>query len=177
MSDALAALQNELAEARENLALIRERMSAFVISTDVPLQWVKEERRLEGRIRELERQIAALQPINLLRRSTKLLVGPVAEALTGEPWKDLRQRLLTQASKLPHSAHLDLEVLQSGDEEWARLNHELRVLLAAYRIAPNPGQLEALEQRAAPLARLLLCAYRLSADDAPALAALAAEAA
>jgi hypothetical protein len=46
-----------LAEARENLRLIQERKSQFVMETDIPLQLIKEERRLLERIEELEQLI------------------------------------------------------------------------------------------------------------------------
>ena len=47
MNDIIQSLRKQLAEARENLRLIRERKSEFVLETDVPLQLVKDERRLE----------------------------------------------------------------------------------------------------------------------------------
>jgi hypothetical protein len=50
-------LRLQLAEARENLRLIEERASEYVMSTDVPLQLVKERRRLRKRIAELERRL------------------------------------------------------------------------------------------------------------------------
>jgi hypothetical protein len=111
----------------------------------------------------------------LLRRAVKLLVGPVAVALTGEPWKALRQRLLTQASKLPHRAHLDVPALEAAASELPRLVHESQILLEAYRIEPNPGQLEALERRAALLTIHLLRIYHLSPVDWPELRALAGD--
>jgi hypothetical protein len=175
VSEELQALQRELSEVRENLALIHERISQFVLSTDVPLQLIKEERFLTQRFRWLERQIEELRPINLLRRAVKLLVGPVAVALTGEPWKALRQRLLTQASKLPHRAHLDVPALEAAASELPRLVHESQILLEAYRIEPNPGQLEALERRAALLTIHLLRIYHLSPVDWPELRALAGD--
>jgi len=55
----LPSLQRQLDEARENLRLIQERMAAFVLSTDVPLQLVKEERHWLDRVAELEEQLAA----------------------------------------------------------------------------------------------------------------------
>jgi len=55
----LLLLQRQLTEARENLRLIQERKAEYVLSTDIPLQLVKEERRLLDRIAELERQLAA----------------------------------------------------------------------------------------------------------------------
>ena len=50
-------LRRQLAEARMNLQLIKERESEYVLSTDVPLQLVKEKRRWQKRITELEEQL------------------------------------------------------------------------------------------------------------------------
>ncbi len=57
-ADELLSLQRQLDEVRANLRLIRERKAEFVLSTDIPLQLVKEERDLSNRIAELEQQIA-----------------------------------------------------------------------------------------------------------------------
>jgi uncharacterized coiled-coil protein SlyX len=62
LEEAVPSLQRELAEARENLSLVQERMEEFERSTAIPLQLVKEERHLRARIAELERQLAA-QPV------------------------------------------------------------------------------------------------------------------
>jgi hypothetical protein len=169
MADENASLQYQLREVRENLALIEERMSEYVLSTDIPLQLVKERRRLEREVRRLERRLEELRPINVLREATKLMVDPVARALTGEPWKGLRQRLLTQASKLPYSKHLDVELMEEAAEELSQLIGEMRILLEAYRIEPNPGQLEGLERRAGRVAEFLTRIYRLEAGEAPEL--------
>lgn len=53
MSDERESLRRELAEAEGNLRLIRERKAAYVLEVEVPLQLVKEERRLAARIAEL----------------------------------------------------------------------------------------------------------------------------
>ena len=53
----LASLRRQLAEARENLRLIQERKSEYVLGTDIPLQLVKEERQLLERIEELEQLV------------------------------------------------------------------------------------------------------------------------
>jgi len=49
-----------LGEARENLRLVEERKSEYVMAVDVPLQLVREERRLRERIAELERRLAEM---------------------------------------------------------------------------------------------------------------------
>lgn len=54
-------LRRQLAEDRENLRLVRERKSQYVIETDIPLQLIKAERSLLERIREKEQRIAKLK--------------------------------------------------------------------------------------------------------------------
>jgi hypothetical protein len=56
-SEVVASLQRQLREARENLHLIEERKAEYVLETDVPLQIIKEERRLQTRIADLEAQL------------------------------------------------------------------------------------------------------------------------
>jgi outer membrane protein assembly factor BamB len=53
-----ASLRRQLEEARENLRLMEERKSQYVMAVDIPLQLVKEERRLRERIAELERHVS-----------------------------------------------------------------------------------------------------------------------
>jgi hypothetical protein len=50
-------LQRELTELQDSLRLIQERKAEYVISTEIPLGLIKEERRLLERIAELEQQI------------------------------------------------------------------------------------------------------------------------
>jgi hypothetical protein len=174
MSNEIESLQHQLREARENLALIEERMSEYVLRTDIPLELVKERRWLENRVGWLERRIVELHPMNVLREATKLIVGPVAQTLTGEPWKRLRQRLLTQASRLPRTAHLDTALVEEALDDLIQLSRDVRTLLEAHRIEPNLGQLEALGRRAGSLAGYLIRIYRLETGDVPELEALAA---
>lgn len=54
----LAALKRQLANSQESLRLIEERKAEYVLEVDVPLQLVREERRLRERIADLERRIA-----------------------------------------------------------------------------------------------------------------------
>ena len=171
----IEALQHELKEARENLALVDERIADYVLSTDVPLQLIKEQRQLESKIRRLKRRLASLSPIEDLRRATKLVTGPLAEALTGAPRRALRQRLLAQASRLPRKDYLDGALLEATTDDMVLLTRELEVLLAAYRIEPGLAQLEGLRRRARQLAGLLLRIYRLKPGEAPELDSLAAE--
>ena len=88
----------------------------------------------------------------------------------------LRQQLLAQASRLPRAIYLDVAVLNERIDEMIRLNDEIQVLLMAYRIEPNPGQIEALWQHCDELAADLLRIYRLPPGAAPQLEALAQEA-
>jgi hypothetical protein len=113
--------------------------------------------------------------IHALRRATKSIVGPVAEALTDRPWKQLRQRLLTQASKLPHSKYLDTTLMKETLDELIRLNDQVRMLLETHRVKPGPDSFEALNHRAGALASHLKRIYRLELGDAPELDDLAGE--
>lgn len=50
-------LERQLKSARENLRLIGDRKAEYVLEVDVPLQLIKEERRLRDRIAELEAKL------------------------------------------------------------------------------------------------------------------------
>jgi hypothetical protein len=169
----MASLVNQLSDAEENLHLIDERIAQYVQEVDVPLQLIKDQHRLQRWIARLQRQIAESKPIAVLRFATKLITGPVAEEITDEPWGDLRQQLLTQASRLPREAALDVAVLNERLDEMIRLSDEIQVLLMAYRIEPHPGQIEALRQHSDELAADLLRIYRLPPGAAPQLEDLA----
>ena len=169
----VASLLKQLSEAEENLRLIDERIAQYVQEVDVPLQLIKDQRRLQRWIARLQRRIAELKPIAVLRFATKLIAGPVAAVISGEQWDALRQRLLTQASKLPRSAYLDVALLAAKADDMIRLSDEIQVLLMAYRIEPNPGQIEALRQHSDELAAVLVRIYRLPPGAAPQLEALA----
>jgi hypothetical protein len=56
-----ASLQRQLAELRENLSLIEERKSQFVQETDVPLQLIKDERRVRQQITEVADRLNRLK--------------------------------------------------------------------------------------------------------------------
>jgi tetratricopeptide (TPR) repeat protein len=56
----LASLRRQLAEAEENLRLIQERKSQYVLEVDIPLQLVKEEQRLSKHIGELKQRVGEL---------------------------------------------------------------------------------------------------------------------
>jgi hypothetical protein len=64
-------LKRRLAEAEENLRLVRERKSEFVQQTDVPLQLIKDERRLAQEIETLKARLA---------QDETVLVVPAAKA-------------------------------------------------------------------------------------------------
>lgn len=114
------------------------------------------------------------KPIRTLRRATKLLAGPVALALTGASWPALGQRLLTQASRLPHPAVLNMSALDGSWDELDRLTRETQAFLTAYQLVRKPGQVQdELRQRAGQLARLLMQMYCLGPGQAPELDKLA----
>jgi hypothetical protein len=64
---------------------------------------------------------------------------------------------------------LDAAAPERAAEDLARLNEEVALLVEACRVRQHPGQLEAVEQRAALIARHLLAVYRLSPGEAPEL--------
>jgi|GEM_PF-2434428 len=61
MDEGLQSLRKQLAEAEYNLRLIQERKSEYVLETDVPLQLIKEERRLLKLIEKLQQSINELE--------------------------------------------------------------------------------------------------------------------
>jgi hypothetical protein len=169
----IESLIHQLNESEENLRLIEERIAQYVQSIDVPLQLIKDERRLRRWIARLKRQIAEQKPMAILRFATKLITGPVAELISGEQWTELRQALLTQASKLPRDAYLEMNLLEERADVMKRLCDEIQVLFMAYRIEPHSGQIEALRQHCDELAADLIRIYRLPPGAAPQLEALA----
>ena len=56
-ADERASLQRQIASTEENLLLIEERKSEFVLGTDVPMQLLKEERQLRAKLAELKRRL------------------------------------------------------------------------------------------------------------------------
>ena len=56
-----ASLRSQLENARENRRLIRERKSEYVMGTAIPLDLIKQERRLEEQIAGLEARLAELE--------------------------------------------------------------------------------------------------------------------
>ncbi len=78
-------LRRQLAEAETNLALIQERKAQFVLEVDVPLQLVKEERRLLARIAELETKLGELDaPRALHVRPQPVAATPASPAIGGD---------------------------------------------------------------------------------------------
>ena len=60
MAREMTSLRIQLEAARENLRLIRERKSQYVMETDVPLDLVKRERQLEQQVADMEDRLTAL---------------------------------------------------------------------------------------------------------------------
>jgi len=57
----ILSLQRQLTDAEENLRLIQERKAEYVLSPDVPLQYIKEERLLQRKVNELRQQLSVQQ--------------------------------------------------------------------------------------------------------------------
>lgn len=111
-------LRRQLAEARENLHLIQERKSEFVMSTNVPLDLIKEERRTKRRIEELEQQVEEQEQFSSAPSSTHTthigsVTGPVH---TGAG--DIRIEHYHAPSTPSQTATVsDRSVAAGGDEE------------------------------------------------------------
>jgi hypothetical protein len=106
------------------------------------------------------------RPIDVLRRVTKLYVGDLAQTLTGEPQKELRQFCLTQASKLPHAAYLEMQYLEDHADELKKLYRTTRVLLEMVRDRPDSIRLAVLQDEARILGTHLRHIYRMESGDA-----------
>jgi len=61
-SEQVESLKRQLAEAEENLRLVRERKSEFVQQTDIPLQLIKSERQMEQQIARLQALLTQVPP-------------------------------------------------------------------------------------------------------------------
>jgi len=111
----LASLRRQLAEARENLRLIQERKSEYVMGTDIPLQLVKQEQELLERIEELEQRVE--------RRGHAVRVGVVeasADQLRSLPLLDfIAPPLPAVSTELPRQLRVFL-CHASGDKPTVR---------------------------------------------------------
>ena len=76
----LKTLVHELRESRENLSITQDRIRAYVLPTDVPLQLEKGKRWWEGQVRWLQRQISQLGI---------LLVKPLPQSMFSVPREGL----------------------------------------------------------------------------------------
>ena len=61
MNDDIRFLRRQLAEAEENLRLLQERKSEYVLPIDIPLHLIKAERRLEEQIADLRKRLEVCQ--------------------------------------------------------------------------------------------------------------------
>ena len=57
MPDEIQSLQQQLASLRENLRLVDERKAQYVEENEIPLQLVKNEKKLRERIAAIERKL------------------------------------------------------------------------------------------------------------------------
>jgi len=91
MDEKLQSLRKQLAEAEYNLRLIQERKSEFVLETDIPLQLIKEERRLLKLIEELRHSIDGLEkPAGDNKRNRRsVLMTKLSENKTAVVWAAL----------------------------------------------------------------------------------------
>jgi len=84
MNDDIQSLRTQLAEAEENLRLIQERKAKYVLETNIPLQLIKDERRLEVQIADLRERLEACQePLTQLYEQLQ-------DAAAHEEWAEVR---------------------------------------------------------------------------------------
>jgi formylglycine-generating enzyme required for sulfatase activity len=140
VSDQIESLNRQLKEAQENLALIEERIAEYVLSTDVPLQLVKEQRRLEDRIHRLERRIADSRPIDVGAQATSVKQVFISHANEDA---DFAHRLAADLKRLGVRVWIAPESIRPG-EEWVdaierglgESSHILIVLTPAALVSP-----------------------------------------
>ncbi len=118
-------LRRQLTEARENLRLIRERKAEYVMETDIPLNLIKQERRLEQCIADLEDKLSPRPEIRELEYNAKVTAPRIVEIYT-------RFELEAQFLCSPESPSKDAET-QSPQQA------EIKV---AFSRDPRTGRLE-----------------------------------
>ncbi len=84
MSEEIPSLRGQLAEAEENLRLIQDRKTKYVLETNIPLQLIKDERRLEVQIADLRKRLEICQ------ESLAQLYEQLQDAATHEEWAEVR---------------------------------------------------------------------------------------
>jgi len=86
----LSSLRRQLATARENLRLIHERTSQYVMETDIPLDLIKRERQLIERIAEFEQRVERLGrvPQQMVGSATSLGLGTHPFGPAGDRWRN-----------------------------------------------------------------------------------------
>ena len=78
MTDALFSLDQQIASLTKNLALIEQRESEFVLSTDVPLQLLREKEMVAAQLADLAARRAHLQEIPCPYRSLEVFLEHAA---------------------------------------------------------------------------------------------------
>jgi hypothetical protein len=86
----LDSLRRQLAEEKKNLLLIQERKAEYVMGTAIPLDLVKQERRIQKRIEELEQRIGELEqpPFADGRGTLPERSGPGPRMIDCEGWAE-----------------------------------------------------------------------------------------
>jgi formylglycine-generating enzyme required for sulfatase activity len=82
MSDTIESLRRQLAELEENLLLIQEQKTKFILEEDVPLQLIKNERKLDEQIAELRKRLEARQQLTRLYKQLQ-------DAAAQDHWSDV----------------------------------------------------------------------------------------
>jgi hypothetical protein len=102
MGDAIQALREQLHQAEANLRLIRERQTQFVLETDVPLQLIKDQRRLEAQVADLSERLERILEIPCPYRGLQPFEAMHAAFYFGR--ETMVERLVTRLRETPFAA-------------------------------------------------------------------------
>jgi len=99
MHDQIHSLHHQLAETEEHLRLIQERKGQYVLDTDVPLQLVKDQRRLVAQIADLRARLDRLAEIPCPYRGLEPFEARHANVYFGRD--AMVERLVAQVGQVP----------------------------------------------------------------------------
>ena len=100
MTDDLQSMRRQLAETEENLRLIQERKAEHILTTDVPLQLIKEERRLRSQTADLRERLEMCQ------EQLEQLYEQLEAAVAQEEWAKVRS--LSERIQALDASYLDV---------------------------------------------------------------------
>ncbi len=93
MADERSDLQEQLRDLELNLELIRARKKDYVIATEIPMHLLRDERKLQDQMKELQQRIDRMTPTHGAAETTTPAQRSV-ESLTGRQIKQIHEALL-----------------------------------------------------------------------------------